>query len=150
MRPNYRKKNCKNFENWPSNSNFCLETNPKNSRKGVFDHFWIGTKKKFLFLQIFKPGQLWVFYNGIFRCHLLYQSIDTLYFFKIFEIFSRAHNGGSPPKVQLFSKFDKKVERCSCPPHWIGLMPIATIFCFNYGFHQWYIKGWNLTFTLWP
>ena len=55
-----KNKFCKNFENWPSNLNFCLpyknsETSQKKSRKGLFRPF-LDTQKS-NFIQIFEPGQ---------------------------------------------------------------------------------------------
>ena len=53
---------CKNFENWPSNCNFCSpyknseKSKKKDQERAFFGHFLIDAKKSY-FIQIFKPGQ---------------------------------------------------------------------------------------------
>ena len=67
----------------------------KKSRKGVF----LDTQKSY-FIQIFKPGQHVI----IFRFHLLYQPIDTQYFFRVLNFF-RGAKMGVPPKILTFFCF---------------------------------------------
>ena len=117
----------------------------KKQERVLFGHFWIDTKKRVILFKFSNQAKiLWVFKNGIFRFHLLYQLIDTLNFFLGFCNFFEGLKGGSPKKFWHFlllshdnrltwiyslirwlflSKFNEEDARRRFWPHppWIGL-----------------------------
>ena len=101
MRPHVEKKCAKTLKIGRVIAIFCSpyknsETSHQKSRKGVFRSFLIDTK----FSNQAKI--LWVFYNGIFRFHILYQPIDTPdFFFRVLKFFRGAKREVPPKNIDF-------------------------------------------------